>query len=177
MRLPKTNRIKFTTKPLKLLICSGECNTMKKLMGLGILMFLACFAGCLDEETVAIDFSIKYGTTCGWCAGEEYITISDSEILYERNIPCGGEKGLTKKSRKLDSAEWNTILESFEYELFKTLDYNECNVCADGCDEIIKISDGDFVHEIRYSPAENVEGMEDLREILSNIMEEMRAMN
>lgn len=133
--------------------------------------------GCNEEKAGSETFSVKFGTECGWCAGQEYITLSGSEIKYERNIPCDENKGITQKSKPFSASEWETLLASFDYTLFKTLEYSDCNVCADGCDEIIEITDGDLIHELRYSPAENVEGMEDLKEILSGLMEEMRAMD
>ena len=56
------------------------------------------------------------------------------------------------------------------------LEYNECNVCADGCDEIIRIHDGIGSHELSYSPGEALEGMENLRakhgELLAEFNEE-----
>lgn len=150
---------------------------MNKIVRYGVLLFLIGFAGCLEEEMDTGAFSIKFGTACGWCAGEEYIVISCSEVLYERNIPCSDEKGIKNKSRKLNADEWSTIIESFDYGLFKTLEYTDCNVCVDGCDEIIKITDGDFAHELRYSVSDEVEGMAKLRGILSVIMDEMRVAN
>ena len=142
------------------------------------LQILLLSFGCSDNEPEEqIDFTIKYGSECGWCAGQEYITISNLKVEYTRNIPCGENEGTTINSRNLSSEEWETITSSFDYSLYKTLEYNDCNVCADGCDEIIQITQNASTHELRYSFSDEVEGMENLREILSEIMDEMRELN
>ena len=139
-----------------------------------ILVFLV-IGSCNNSEVPAYEnFKIEFGSMCGWCAGEEFITVTHSEIKYIRNIPCGEGKGTKKKEKKISSKKWNEILSSFDYSLFKTLKYNTCNVCVDGCDEIIKITEKDSIHEIRYSPNDEIEGITDLRQILNKIMEEMR---
>ena len=133
------------------------------------------FAGCdKNEFSSEKDLKIEFGYECGWCAGEELITVSPNEISYIRNIPCGEEKGTTRKSRDISSEEWDEILSSFDYSVFITLNYSECNVCADGCDEIIKITQIKSTHELRYSTDDTLEGMQFLRQILKAKLEEMR---
>ena len=132
---------------------------------------------CSEKIEPAETYTIKYGSECGWCAGQEYITITNTKVEYERNIPCGDDKGTIHKSRELCGCDWHGLATLFDYSLFKKLEYNECNVCADGCDEIIKITDDNGIaHELRYSATEKIEGMEDLRERLTEIMDEMRQM-
>lgn len=134
--------------------------------------------GCdKNEVETEADYRIEFGSECGWCAGQEFISITSSEINYIRNIPCGEEKGTIKKERLITSDEWNKITSSFDYSLFKTLDYSECNVCADGCDEIIKITENNETHELRYSLHDEVEGMQDLRQVLNDLMGKMRDTN
>lgn len=48
------------------------------------------------------------------------------------------------------------------------------NVYVDGCDEIMKITENYSTHELRYSVNEEVDGMQDLRQILKALLEEMR---
>lgn len=109
-----------------------------------------------------------------WCGGQEYITITYSKVEYERNIPCGENEGISTKSKNLSNEDWEIISNSFDYSLFKTLEYTECNVCIDGCDEIIQITENESTHELRYSFSDEIEGMESLREILLELMNEMR---
>lgn len=136
--------------------------------------FLACDKNDIEPE---VSYKIEFGSECGWCAGQEFITITSSYIKYVRNIPCGDEKGATNHSREISLSEWDEISSSFDYWLFKTLEYNECNVCVDGCDEIIRITNMNKIHELRYSFSDEVEGMEKLRQILTGLMKEMREMN
>jgi hypothetical protein len=152
---------------------------MKHFLNTVLLIFvLTIIMGCDKNEIVPDeDFKIEYGTECGWCAGQEFITISSLKIDYSRNIPCGDEKGTINKSREIKSSEWDEINSSFDYSLFKTLEYNECNVCVDGCDEIIKITENDNTHQLRYSLSDEVEGMQDLQQILTVVLKEMREMN
>ena len=123
-----------------------------------------------DEFGVHGSFIIEFGTVCGWCAGEETMTVSSVKVDYMRHIPCGENKGTTNKTDEISEEEWNAFTSSFDYSWFLTLDYNECNVCADGCDEYIKITSNGSSHEIRYSPSKEIEGMNSLREKLNNLM-------
>ena len=135
----------------------------------------AIFTACDNNDIDSAEFfKIEFGSECGWCGGQENIIVTESNINYLRNIPCGDDQGTIQKNRKINSDEWNEIISSFDYSLFKTLNYSECNVCADGCDEIIKISESDKTHELRFSPSDEVEGMQNLREILTVFLEEMR---
>ena len=148
---------------------------MKNLLNT-IIIFLLIFAIACDQERTNMqdDFIIEFGTVCGWCSGEELIKVSESEITYLRNIPCGDNKGTIQKDRLISSNEWKEINGSFDYSYFKTLNYNECNVCADGCDEFIRITEYNTTYEIRYSPGKQIDGLEDLKALFTNLLDEMR---
>lgn len=130
---------------------------------------------CSENEPVVRDSKqIKYGTVCGWCVGEEFIIITSSKVEYQKTIPCGENAGTVKKSIDYCSCEWDLLMASFDYELFKTLEYTDCNVCADGCDEFLEIFENESAHELRFSLNDEIEGMEDLRKKLAELMETMR---
>lgn len=134
--------------------------------------------GCdKDEIESKDDFKIEFGSVCGWCAGEEFITVTSVQIEYHRNIPCGEGKGKLQKSRKTSVVEWNEIISSFDSRKFKALNYNTCNVCADGCDEILRITDKSKIHEIRYTPSEVIQETKKLSLILTGLLAEMRKKN
>lgn len=140
-----------------------------------VLLLLLITTHCSEEVTDAQgEISIKYGTECGWCAGQEYLTVTKAKIMYQRIIPCGENQGTTTDEQMMDPYTWDVLKSSFDYSLFLSLEYNECNVCADGCDEIIEITDGESVHMLRYTPSEEVAGVQQLREFLEEMMEEMR---
>ena len=149
----------------------------RTLLTISVFVISFLLFGCSEQEVFDESFTIKFGSECGWCAGHEYITISKTKVDYMRNIPCGDNKGIITKSQDLCSCDWDEITSSFDYSRFKKLKYNDCNVCADGCDEVILITENESSHELRYSFSAKVEGMENLREILSEIMKEMREMN
>lgn len=143
-----------------------------------ILLVPVLFVFCSEQED---EFGkhgevvIEFGTGCGWCAGEERITVSSAKAEYYRNIPCGEEEGTTRKTQAMTSEEWEEIISSFDHDQFLTLDYNECNVCVDGCDEFIIITQNGSSHEIRYSPSEEIDGMDELRQLLAHTMEKVKA--
>lgn len=149
---------------------------MKNLLKTVAVFFVFSILISCDNNEIELkeDFKIEYGSVCGWCAGEEFITVSSSKIDYSRNIPCGDKKGTTQKSRKISASEWNEIISSFDQSKFKKLEYNTCNVCADGCDEIIRITENNNIHEIRYSVSDEIEDVKKLRQILSVLLENMR---
>ena len=42
---------------------------------------LLLFSACEKEELETRDqFQIKFGSVCGWCAGEEKITVTESKV-------------------------------------------------------------------------------------------------
>lgn len=151
----------------------------KKLFWL-VFLFSIVMVSCSKQDD---DFGehgnvmIEFGTVCGWCAGEEKITVSSVKADYYRNIPCGDDKGTINETVAISSDEWNEITTSFDYDYFLTLDYNECNVCADGCDEFIIITTNDFSHEIRYAPSTEIWGLDELRAQLTNKLNEIRSAN
>jgi len=130
-----------------------------------------------DSDSSNEIFMIEFGSECGWCAGKEYISISETTIKYVRTIPCDENQGVTQKSKSITTARWDSICSSFDYNKFKKLEYNECNVCVDGCDEIIKITQNRTEQQLRYAPGEEIEGIKNLRQILAGIMIEMQNQN
>lgn len=162
--------------PIHLLTVSILNSFMKNLLNtIPFIFVFILFAGCEKNEfNSEHGLKIEFGSECGWCAGQELITVTAYKLIYIRNIPCGEVKGTTSRSREISSKEWNQIISSFDYSLFITLNYSECNVCVDGCDEIIKIYQKNNKHELRYSADDKVEGMQYLRQILKAKLEEMR---
>ena len=143
-----------------------------------LIIFIFAFPfGCKDNNLSEQNTKIEFGSECGWCGGTEYITVTSSKVEYLRTIPCGDEKGTTKKERAISPKEWAVIINSFDYSIFKKLNYAECNVCADGCDEILKITENDNLHELRYSPTMEIKEIKELQHILKSKLEEMQQIN
>lgn len=136
--------------------------------------FLLLFSCSNNDEKLEADdsYTIEFGSTCGWCGGTTNISINKGEINYTRIIPCGENQGTKTDTQNFDSEKWDELTTCFDINLFKTLDYNTCNVCVDGCDEIIKITQDKTTHEIRYNPSESIEGLETLQEKLREYLAE-----
>lgn len=123
-----------------------------------------------DKPELDDSYVIEYGFQCGWCGGTGFITIMPGEITYQRIIPCGEKEGEVTLSDELDSDEWEELLSSYDHDQFLNLEYNQCNVCVDGCDEIIRIRANNHTHEITYSPGDTIPGLLDLQDKLRNYM-------
>lgn len=148
---------------------------MNLLKFFSLIFSLFLFYGCEVQDSSADgDYKIEFGSACGWCAGEEFIIVTGSKISYYKNIPCGENKGKTEKSRKISISTWDAIISSFDYNEFLKLNSNTCNVCVDGCDEIIRITRSGNQHEIRYSPGDDIQQIRKMRLILSEQMKELR---
>lgn len=145
---------------------------MKNFAGtfIAVLLVLA-FASCNDENLEMDETNmIEFGSECGWCAGMEYIKVTEQKIRYTRTIPCGENKGTRTESRKINEAEWQELQNTFDFEQFQLLDYNECNVCVDGCDEILRITSVGETHEIRYNPESEIAAISGLQTKLRELM-------
>ena len=88
-----------------------------------------------------------------------------------------GKEGIKQKERLISSEEWNKVTESFDFAVFETLDFSECNICVDGCDEIIQITQQHKTHKISYTPNTKMNEIEELQKILYELTTEMRKMN
>lgn len=82
---------------------------------ISILFILSCSH---KEQEDAIDITIKYGSECTCCRGQEYITITGFKVDYKRNIPCGENEGTTSKSKNITQQKWTAIADSFNYSLY-----------------------------------------------------------
>nr|WP_321354043.1 hypothetical protein [uncultured Draconibacterium sp.] len=141
---------------------------MKKLL---LLFLLLSLFACNDDPDNP-DILIRYGTACGWGVSE-FITISEDAIDYNSSFWKGQNLDTESKSKSISAAEWDELSNLYDFSFFQTLDYNSMNVSYDGCDEIIRISQVDNEHEIRYDPSTEIEGLESLQERLNELLIEM----
>ena len=142
---------------------------MKKLL---LLFLMVSLFGCKDQpDNPAI--LIKYGTECGWGVGE-FITISENKIDYERSSVGVENPDVESKSKSISTEEWAELSNLYDFSFFQTLDYHSGNIAFDGCDEIIRITQVDTEHEIRYDPPTEIEGLEAFQERLNEFLIEMR---
>ena len=138
-------------------------------MILSCLILSSCFFNDIDRDYDE-SYKIEFGFNCGWCAGSQFINLVDGRIRYDGDIPCGEDKGRTVKVDEFASEQWDRLISSYNHDTFLQLEYNQCNVCVDGCDEIIRITKNDITHELSYNPGDTIPGVEELQEKLRMLM-------
>lgn len=148
---------------------------MSKLSILFLFVLFFLIPSCLfdnGDDDWDDSYKIEYGFACGWCGGTGFIEIIQEQISYEREIPCGENEGIHTESDNLISEQWEELISSYNHADFLKLDYSQCNVCVDGCDEIIRITKDDQTHELRYNPGDTIPGIKVLQEKLRMMMSE-----
>jgi len=123
-----------------------------------IILFLIAFVfvtwSCSESQEYELESSdlvIKTGTVCGWCAKNDTLIISGKSYRYVNYIECSTTNPSVKKTGQLETAESEILVSKLNFQEFKKLDLNSCNVCVDGCDDWISIKNGAETHTIRFS--------------------------
>jgi hypothetical protein len=104
-----------------------------------------------EDELEQSDLVIKTGTVCGWCSQNDTLIISGKTFRYVNFIQCSNTNPSVKKTGQLATTETELLLNELDFQEFKKLDLNSCNVCFDGCDDWISIKNGAETHTIRFS--------------------------
>ena len=99
-------------------------------------------------EKKSNDIQIAIGTACGWCGGNDSLLITNDKMYYNYNTPCDNKHYV--KTSITAPAEWNNLLDLIALNDFQEININTCNVCADGCDTWISITNASFSHKIRF---------------------------
>jgi hypothetical protein len=126
---------------------------MKKYLFLLAFGFMlgACTENNVNEfELDPSDLVIKAGTICGWCAQNDTLIISGQSFRYVNYVQCNTTNPSVRKTGRLAAAETELLLKKLDFSEFKKLDLNSCNVCVDGCDDWITITQGSETHSIRF---------------------------
>ena len=128
--------------------------------------------GCKTVQTERTDNTslvVKAGYICGWGSGEDSITVSQKEIKYIYYIPRKSQQAQITKTRPTTDAEWSEISDAVNIENFVKLNYNTCNVCADGCDEWISIQKGKVSHKITFDKGAKIDSISKLQVQLAKL--------
>lgn len=123
---------------------------MKKILWLCIVVFAigACTKSIIDTQKS--DFVVTTGTVCGWCSQNDTLTIDGNKIRYVNFKQCNNTNPSVSKTGMLDQSSLEK-LSLVDFEAFKMIELNSCNVCFDGCDDWITIKNGSETHTIRFS--------------------------
>lgn len=126
---------------------------MKKILIAATIIVLAL--ACQDEQLIAekssSDLIIKTGTICGWCSMNDTLSINGNVVRYVNYTQCDNSKPAVEKIEEISSAEVDSLLSLLNFDEFKKIDLNTCNVCFDGCDTWIFIKKGTETHQIRFT--------------------------
>jgi hypothetical protein len=144
---------------------------------LAIFLMLMYLAACENHRDPIIDkeespLKIRAGYMCGWGAGEDSLYISNRVIKYVYSVPSQSHTPKINKTRATTDAEWTNILNALDLDKFLNLNYNTCNICLDGCDEWIKIQDGQISHQIRFGQGTKIDSISALQTLLAQYRSE-----
>jgi hypothetical protein len=152
------------------------CNLKKrnsKSASLVILALLFVFPGCEKTEiNNNPELIINAGFVCGWGSGLDSINISRTAIKYRYWIPATTNAPVINKTRSVSESEWKEILAGVDMAEFVKLNYQSCNVCADGCDEWISIRDGKGSNKITFGKGIEIGAISSLQSKLAELRTE-----
>ena len=115
------------------------------------IFIMAFFFACKeDDEFESLNVEISSGFICGWCEGADSIIMNENEYVYVEFNPCSYEAFHPKKYGNIDAGEWNEMLRLLDFDTFRSIDLNQCNVCFDGCDYWVKVKQGAEIHRITF---------------------------
>lgn len=116
-----------------------------------ILLAVACQEDQLGTEKLQSNMVIKTGTICGWCSLNDTLTVSGNSLRYVNYIQCNNSMPAVEKNGQITTLEFEALLSKLDFNEFKKLNLNSCNVCFDGCDDWIYIDNGSESHYIRFT--------------------------
>jgi hypothetical protein len=122
-------------------------------LAIAMFFFISCVNNKSDLNLKTTKLEISYCSVCGWCAGGDSLHLTVDSTYFLKNKPC--EELTNKKDILTNKKDWNELLDLLDYEEFQKIDLNTCNVCADGCDSWITVTDGINSHTIRYGFADS----------------------
>lgn len=129
---------------------------MRKVLFLIFVVFAiwAC-SESTNEVLESSDLVIITGTVCGWCSKNDTLIISGKSFRYVNYTQCSTSNPSVRKTGRLATEEAETLLNMLDFQEFKKLDLNSCNVCFDGCDDWITVIKGSETHSIRFATNES----------------------
>lgn len=126
---------------------------MKRIIIVAVLIILvfACQEEQLVSEKNSPDLTIKTGTICGWCSRNDTLSILGNSVRYVNYTQCDNRKPTINKTMVIETKTLDSLLMMLDYDEFKKIDLNTCNLCFDGCDTWIEIHQGKELHYIRFT--------------------------
>lgn len=116
-----------------------------------VVFALACQEEQLSSEKPSSDLIIKTGTICGWCSRDDTLSIIGNSVRYVNYTQCDNNKPAIAKTGDIEQQSLDSLLMMFDYDEFRKIELNTCNICFDGCDNWIEIHQGEESHYIRFT--------------------------
>lgn len=135
------------------------CPTGMKISTLATILISTLLAsGCKEsnQQELSEGLQIRVGRICGWCAGEDVLALSAETYAYAYDHACEDELDVAKQFYDTPKQDWHELINHYDQQAFAKEDLNTCNVCADGCDSWVKVTDGEFEHEIRFGSPDQI---------------------
>ena len=147
----------------------------KYLIFLFIVVMISCAKDDLSvDKSEKTDYIFQYEYRCGWCFGAQQITITGNELTFVHEPYCDLDSQNEKTTLSDDDLE-DLNLEELLLKV-QQMQLNECGVCYDGCDEVIRFIVGEQTYEIIFDDDEQVielmDHVEKLREITAGYVDE-----
>jgi hypothetical protein len=120
-----------------------------------IILAFACQKEQLVPDNNSPDLIIKSGTVCGWCSRNDTLSILGKTVRYVNFTQCNNSNPAINKTGEIDSKTLDSLLMLLDYDTFKKIELNTCNVCFDGCDNWLEIHQGKESHYIRFTGNES----------------------
>ena len=116
-----------------------------------ILLAVACQEDQLGTEKLQSNMVIKTGTICGWCSLNDTLTVSGNSLRYVNYIQCNNSMPAVEKNGQITTLEFEALLSKLDFNEFKKLNLNSCNVCFDGCIWFYHEFNGELIKKMRYN--------------------------
>jgi hypothetical protein len=134
---------------------------------------LFIFQSCIKYQTISnSEMIIDAGFVCGWGSGLDSINISRDSIKYRYWVPATSPVPVIDKTRSVTENEWKEIISNVNLNGFLNLNYQSCNVCADGCDEWIFIQNDNISHKITFEKGLEIKDISKLQAKLAALRAE-----
>ena len=118
-----------------------------------IILFMS---GCSNPTIPTANWNniqIAIGRQCGWCAGKESLTMNQSVTEYIYEAPCDDSDIVKKEKTNITVME--ELVSSLDFEAFKKIEINSCDICFDGCDTWVWVKKGTDFHRIQFGASDS----------------------
>lgn len=132
-----------------------------------------------EDSLTKTELISSTGTNISWSwsswGSVKTYAFSDSRIIYS-DKPFEGEE--TKGSIDMNQENWNSLIESFEFDEFNALpDRIGCPGCADNAVITIEISNSTYSKSISFEPEDKIPEIKNLRNNIKSIVDKLEFEN